>query len=101
MDIRWISGRYNEDNRIFDSSWEVEEWVDSLYSDFAGAGFVNVGYATPDEKVATNLTSCLPDWLTFATKTNPFLQGLTVRTETSTAPEDTPIYKVWIVSIAK
>jgi len=96
--IRGISGRHDEDNRIFDSSWEVEEWVDSLYSDFVGEGFVNVGYATPYEKVALYLTDCLPDLVTFLTKTNPFVHGLTVRTETSTTPEGTPIYKVRIIS---
>jgi hypothetical protein len=101
VDIKWINGRYNEDIRIFDTSWEVEEWVDSLYTDFAGEGFVNVGYATPDEKVANHLAFRLPQWLEYARTWNPFLPRLTIRTETTTNSDSTPIYKVWTISIAE
>lgn len=33
MEIHWANGQYREDNRIFDSQFEVYEWTDSLYQD--------------------------------------------------------------------
>ena len=64
MEIQWINGQYEEDNRIFDMETEVYEWTHSLYVDFLG-GLVsqkNVGYATPDEKVTDKLSELLPKW---------------------------------------
>ncbi|MEW9053810.1 MAG: hypothetical protein AB2392_21805 [Neobacillus sp.] len=47
---------------IFDSEYEVEEWVDSLYSDMVPylANNINIGYATPDQKVVKSLENHLP-----------------------------------------
>ena len=51
--VKWINGSYNgsykEDNRIFDSEIQAEEWVDALYPDFGPYLFnkINVGYASP------------------------------------------------------
>ena len=53
MEICWANGQYQDDERIFDSPFEVYEWTDSLYQDFSN-GFYrgdNVGYTTPDVKV--------------------------------------------------
>ena len=30
MEIYWVNGQYQEDERIFDSQFEVYEWTDSL-----------------------------------------------------------------------
>ena len=51
--VKWINGRYKEDNRIFDSEFEVKEWTEALYPDFVAylCDKNNVGYETPDEKV--------------------------------------------------
>ena len=62
MEIEWINEQHKEGNRIFDSKWEVEEWVDSLFPDFGGCVRTNVGYATPDEKVFLRLSEELPRW---------------------------------------
>ena len=45
--VKWINGSYKEDNRIFDSEIQAEEWVDALYPDFGPYLFnkINVGYA--------------------------------------------------------
>lgn len=62
--IVWINGNYEEDNRIFDSKRQAEEWADSLLPDF-GPYLIsknNVGYATPDEKVIKYLEYLLPKW---------------------------------------
>jgi hypothetical protein len=65
--VRWINGNYKEDNRIFDSEIQAEEWVDALYPDFVPYLFnkINVGYATPDEKVIKYLANYLPEWARF------------------------------------
>ncbi len=65
--VNWISGGYKEDHMIFDSEYEVEEWVDSLYSDMVPylANNINIGYATPDQKVVKSLENHLPSWATF------------------------------------
>ncbi|MEK4537090.1 hypothetical protein NST21_17480 [Peribacillus sp. FSL K6-1552] len=62
--VKWINGSYKEDNRIFDSEIQAEEWVDALYPDFVPYLFnkINVGYATPDEKVFKYLVNYLPEW---------------------------------------
>lgn len=67
MEIQWINGQYPEDERIFDSQMEVYEWTNSLYPDFSNGLFrvVNVGYATPDEKVIDSLTELLPQWAAY------------------------------------
>ncbi|NRD76576.1 hypothetical protein HPT25_03605 [Bacillus sp. BRMEA1] len=51
--ITWINGNYKEDNRIFDSKNQAEEWADALLPDSSPylLGKIDVGYATPDEKV--------------------------------------------------
>ncbi|MFJ7666431.1 hypothetical protein ACIQXI_04945 [Lysinibacillus sp. NPDC097195] len=64
MEIFWVNGQYQEDERIFDSQFEVYEWTDSLYQDFSN-GFLrkeNIGYATPDAKVIDCLTELIPQW---------------------------------------
>ena len=35
MEVHWINGQYQEDERFFDSQFEVYEWTDSLYQDFS------------------------------------------------------------------
>lgn len=97
MAVKWIHGQYREDNRMFDSTWEAEEWADSLYSDFAGAGFVNVGYATPDEKVAFHIAAQLTIWLDWA-KSNVDIPECTVQTATENA-DGKFTYKVWVVPV--
>lgn len=32
--VIWINGSHKEDNRIFDSEFEVDEWARALYPDF-------------------------------------------------------------------
>ncbi len=64
MEIIWVNGQYQEDERIFNSQFEVYEWTDSLYQDFSN-GFLrkeNIGYATPDAKVIDCLTELIPQW---------------------------------------
>ncbi len=64
MEVYWVNGQYQEDERIFDSLFEVYEWVDSLYQDFSN-GFLRketIGYATPDVKVIDCLTELIPQW---------------------------------------
>lgn len=101
MEITWLNKQSKESTRIFDSMWEVEEWVDSLYSDFVGLGFRNVGYATPDVKVARQLESVLPDWLQFFATANPSSPKLTIRTETSKSLAGRPLYKIWVEPITE
>ncbi|WHT47307.1 hypothetical protein QNH10_13965 [Sporosarcina thermotolerans] len=57
--VKWINGSHKEDNRIFDSEFEVKEWTEALYPDFVAylSNKNNVGYATPDEKVINYLAS--------------------------------------------
>ncbi|MCS1382449.1 hypothetical protein NXZ75_09600 [Lysinibacillus sphaericus] len=64
MEIHWVNGQYREDNRIFDSPFEVYEWTDSLYQDFSNHFLreENVGYASPDVKVIDCLTELIPQW---------------------------------------
>ncbi len=65
--VKWINGSYKEDNRIFDSEIQAEEWVDILYPDFGPYLFnkINVGYASPDEKVIKYLANYLPKWVRY------------------------------------
>ncbi len=65
--IKWINGSYIEDNRIFNSERQAEEWVDALYPDFVAylSNNINVGYASPDEKVIKYLESYLPKWASY------------------------------------
>ena len=65
LDIEWINDKYKEANRIFDSTCEVYEWANALYPDFAGGLRVNVGYATPDDKVYAYLVEHLPKWASY------------------------------------
>jgi hypothetical protein len=65
MDIEWINEKYKEANRIMDSDHEVYEWADSLFPDFAGGLRVNIGYATPDDKVYAYLVEYLPKWASY------------------------------------
>jgi len=62
--VKWVNGSYKEDNRIFDSEIQAEEWVDALYPDIAPYLYnkINVGYATPDEKVCKYLLNYLQAW---------------------------------------
>lgn len=89
MDIEWINENYKEASKILDSPWEVYEWADSLYPDFAGGLRVNVGYATPDDKVYAYLAEHLPKW---ASNNN-------VRINVNTSQDlvdGKMIYKIWI-----
>jgi hypothetical protein len=89
MDIEWINENYKEACKIFDSVREVYEWADSLYPDFAGGHRVNVGYATPDDKVYAFLVEHLPKW---ASNNN-------VRVNVNTSEnlvDGKMIYKIWI-----
>ena len=45
VDIKWFQEDDRVGNRIFDSWWEAEEWVDCILIDFSP--FDNVGYMTP------------------------------------------------------
>jgi hypothetical protein len=60
--IVWINGNYEEDNRIFDSKRQAEEWADALLPDFGPylISKTNVGYSSPDEKVIKYLEYLLP-----------------------------------------
>ncbi|WP_129583483.1 hypothetical protein [Alicyclobacillus tolerans] len=95
MSIKWIHGRYKEDSRVFDSKWEAEEWADSLYPDIVGEGFVNVGYATPDKKVADFLMRQIPRWAEYLRTHNPSMPAVTVGTSTEMV-DGLLLYKVWI-----
>ncbi|SDW22019.1 hypothetical protein [Paenibacillus sp. CF384] len=91
MCIDWINEKYKEANRVMDTDWEIYEWADSLYSDFAGGIRVNVGYATPDYKVYLYLVEHLPRWKD--------LNQTKVIINTSHSIEDEKvIYKIWITS---
>lgn len=95
MEVKWINGESREDTRIFDSTWEAEEWADSLYSDFAGEGFINVGYAHPDRKVFEYFLVNKENWVRSA-MTNPYLPELVFMTEETTDSNGNPLYKVWM-----
>jgi hypothetical protein len=92
MNIEWINEKYGESDKIFDSYWEVYEWADSLYPDFAGGLRVNVGYATPDVKVFTCLLEHIPEW---ASNNN-------VKRQVNTSQQlidGKIIYKVWVTPL--
>ncbi|WP_026575631.1 hypothetical protein [Bacillus sp. UNC438CL73TsuS30] len=65
--IVWINGTYEEENRIFDTDIQAEEWVDALLPDFGPYLIcqINVGYSTPDEKVINYLEYFLPKWASY------------------------------------
>ncbi|MFB7159718.1 hypothetical protein [Lysinibacillus sp. NPDC056232] len=65
--VKWINGSYKEDNRIFDSEFEVKEWTEALYPDFVAylSDKNNVGYATPDGKIIKYLASLFPQWAVY------------------------------------
>ncbi|WP_438491566.1 hypothetical protein [Paenibacillus sp. IHBB 3054] len=89
MNIEWINEDYKEANKIFDSTREVCEWADSLYPDFAGGQRVNVGYATPDDKVYTYLVEHLPKW---ASNNNVMININT----SQDLVNGKMIYKIWV-----
>ncbi|MFB5191705.1 hypothetical protein [Alicyclobacillus fastidiosus] len=95
MEIKWVNGLHKQDNMVFDSRWEAEEWADSVYTDLAGFGFgyVGVGYATPDEKVARYLAEHFPKWL-HSISNDSSCRSFTVHSETENIDGRT-IYKVW------
>lgn len=92
--VIWINGSHREDNRIFDSEFEVEEWARALYSDFAAylSDQTNVGYATPDEKVINYLESLFPSWADYI---NLQVGVCTGKTEIN----GQIIYKIWTVNL--
>jgi len=88
--IKWINGSYNEDNLIFNSKRQAEEWVDALYPDFVAylSNNTNVGYASPDEKVIKYLASYLPEWASY--------NNVNVRIHTGKITKDgQTLYKIW------
>ncbi|KPV44093.1 hypothetical protein [Alicyclobacillus ferrooxydans] len=95
MSINWVHGRYREDSMIFDSTWEAEEWANSLYPEFIGEGFVNVGYATPDKKVADFLIREIPRWAEILRSHDPSIPSVTVRSSPNTIVGRL-IFKAWI-----
>jgi hypothetical protein len=92
--VKWINGSYKEDNRIFDSEFEAEEWTDALYPDFVPflANKMNVGYKTPDEKVIKYLADFLPGWAC----SNDI--NVRICTEKTTV-DGQIIYKIWTESV--
>lgn len=88
--IKWISEGYIEGSRIFDSEFEAREWADALYPDFAAfiGNQMNVGYATPDEKVIKYLAAFFPQWAEY---NNVQVDICTEKTEI----DDQIIYKIW------
>ncbi|SHK58365.1 hypothetical protein [Alicyclobacillus tolerans] len=80
---------------MFDSAWEAEEWTDSLYPDTVGEGFVNVGYATPDQKVVDFLIRQIPRWAEFLRSHNPSMPAVIVHSLIDVV-DGQPRYKVWI-----
>ncbi len=98
MQIHWINGRYKEDDMTFDSDWEAQEWADSICSDFVCSGFFGheaVGYATPDEKVATHLCKLVPQSAEFIRTQDKSLPRLAVKIA-SEEVNGRVVYKVWI-----
>ena len=92
--VMWINGSHKEDNRIFDSEFEVEEWARALYPDFVAflSNHTNVGYATPDEKVINYLAVLFPQWA--------HNLDLKVRVCTTKIEKNGQIiYKIWTVSL--
>lgn len=89
MNIEWINEKYKEANRIFDSSFEVYEWADSLYSDFGGGLYTYVGYASPDKNVFDYLIENLPKWIEL-NKANNIVNTSIEQIEGKV------IYKIWI-----
>ncbi|SOC15298.1 hypothetical protein SAMN05880501_10868 [Ureibacillus xyleni] len=92
--VKWINGSYKEDNRIFDSEFEVKKWADALYPDFVAylGNKNNVGYATPDEKVIKYLASLLPQWAVY---NNLQIGVCTGKTKIN----GQIIYKIWTVKL--
>jgi hypothetical protein len=92
--VKWINGSHKEDNRIFDSEFEVKEWIEALYPDFVAYlnDKTNVGYATPDEKVNKYLVSLFPKWAAYINT------QIDVRTE-KTEIKGQIIYKIWTVKV--
>jgi len=91
MEIIWVNGQYQEDERIFDSQFEVYEWTDSLYQDFSN-GFLrkeNIGYATPDAKVIDCLTELIPQWAGY-TNVNVILHKDIIEIDGK------DLYRIWI-----
>jgi hypothetical protein len=88
--IVWINGSYEEDNRIFDSKRQAEEWTDALLPDFGPFLIrkMNVGYATPDEKVINYLESFLPKWASYNNV------KISIQRE-KTIIDGQDIYKIW------
>lgn len=92
--VNWINGSHKEDNRIFDSEFEVKVWTEALYPDFVAylSDKSNVGYATPDEKVIIYLASLFPQW---AVSINLQIGVCTGKTEIN----GQIIYKIWTVKL--
>ena len=92
--VKWINGSHKEDNRIFDSEFEVKEWAEALYPDFvAYLSYKNdVGYATLDEKVIKYLASLFPQWADYI---NLKIGVCTGKTEIN----GQIIFKIWTVKL--
>lgn len=92
--VIWINGSHKEDNRIFDSEFEVEEWARALYPDFAAylSDQMNVGYATPDAKVINYLAFLFPTWIDYI---NLQVGICTGKTEIN----GQIIYRIWTVNL--
>ncbi len=92
--VKWINGSHKEDDRIFDSEFEVKEWTEALYPDFVAYlnNNSNVGYATPDERVIKYLASLFPQWAVYI---NMQIDVCTEKTETN----GKIIFKIWTVKL--
>ena len=78
--VKWINGSHKEDNRVFDSEFEVKEWTEALYPNFVAylSNKNNVGYATPDERVIKYLAFLFPQWAVY---NNMQIDACTEKTE--------------------
>lgn len=92
--IVWINGSYKEDKVVFDSNIQAEEWADSLLPDFGPylISKVNVGYASPDEKVIKYLEYLLPKWARHNNVKISIHREKTIR-------DGQDIYKIWTQQI--
>ncbi|MFB5193105.1 hypothetical protein [Alicyclobacillus fastidiosus] len=88
MDIRWNIGEHREDDRIFDSLFEVDEWADAIAMEFLQGH--RDGYITPDERVAWALCYFLARY--------DIMDNFKVHAAESRM-DGRQVYKVWVTPI--